>query len=279
MMKRRDRCTGDHGVSESIGFLIIFTIVIMGIGLVTLYGYPLLLRQQTSADEQIMEKNMIVLQNDVKSLAYKMVPYKETSLKIGSGALTVHKTLDEPSTMTLQISDCLGANYLEEFHTGDLRYSSESAGADISLQNGAVIKRSYTDQGSVMLAEPRWFVDAATNTMVINLVAINSTEEMSKTGIVTAQMGLGENAYQDYKEYQIPAGDRVCISYTPDPTPDPGSRADFSTAWNNYFTSRMPLTRTTAPGITPIGYEVTIPDPAKSFTLVIKKYDVMIKSL
>ena len=85
--KNRISCTA--GVSESIGFLLIFTIVIAGIGLVTLYGYPMLLKQQTSADEQIMEKNMIVLQNDVKSLTYKTVPYKETSLKIGGGTLTV----------------------------------------------------------------------------------------------------------------------------------------------------------------------------------------------
>src|SRR5512139_1992438 len=80
----------ENGVSESIGFLLIFTIMIAGIGLVTLYGYPLLLEQQVSADEKIMEKNMIVLQNDIKSLAYKTVPFKETSLKIGSGTVTVY---------------------------------------------------------------------------------------------------------------------------------------------------------------------------------------------
>ena len=61
---------GDRGVSEVIGFLLIFTIIIAGIGLVTLYGYPMLLQQQSSANERIMEKNLIVLQNDLKSLAY-----------------------------------------------------------------------------------------------------------------------------------------------------------------------------------------------------------------
>ena len=64
---------GDGGVSEVLGFLLIFTIIIAGIGLVTLYGYPMLLQQQSSANEKIMEKNMIVLQNDLKSLSYNMV--------------------------------------------------------------------------------------------------------------------------------------------------------------------------------------------------------------
>jgi hypothetical protein len=75
----------DRGVSEAIGFILIFSLIIAGIGLVTLYGYPLLLQQQVGADEKIMEKNMIVLQNDMKSLAYKTVPFKETALKIGGG--------------------------------------------------------------------------------------------------------------------------------------------------------------------------------------------------
>ena len=52
----------------------------------------MLLQQQSSSNEQIMEKNMIVLQNDVKSLAYKTVPYKETSLNVAAGALTVYNT-------------------------------------------------------------------------------------------------------------------------------------------------------------------------------------------
>jgi len=30
----------ERGISESIGFMLIFAIVIAGIGLVTLYGYP-----------------------------------------------------------------------------------------------------------------------------------------------------------------------------------------------------------------------------------------------
>ncbi|PKL57677.1 MAG: hypothetical protein CVV34_06280, partial [Methanomicrobiales archaeon HGW-Methanomicrobiales-5] len=76
-MAMRKFSLSERGVSESIGFILIFSMVIAGIGLVTLYGYPMLLQQQTSANERIMEKNMIVLQNDVKSLTYKTVPYKE----------------------------------------------------------------------------------------------------------------------------------------------------------------------------------------------------------
>ena len=153
--------SNDRGVSEAIGFMLIFGIVIAGIGLVTLYGYPLLLQQQVSADEKIMEKNMIVLQNDIKSLAYKTVPFKETSLKIGGGALTVYNSSDTSPSSTIKINDLMGQApyFLDSFTPGELRYESVSAQTDISVQNGAVVMRPRVQQGSTMIAEPRWFYD------------------------------------------------------------------------------------------------------------------------
>ncbi|MDD1694278.1 MAG: hypothetical protein LUQ71_06095 [Methanoregula sp.] len=260
----------DAGVSEAIGFILIFSIVIAGIGLVTLYGYPLLLNQQTNANERIMEKNMIVLQNDVKSLAYKTVPYKETSLKIDGGSLTVYNTTSTPAVSKIDIQECGGGNvYVSAFQSGDLRYSSESAGTDISLQNGAVVMRPHVEPGSVMLAEPRWFYDAQTNTMVINLIGFNSTGIIARSGIGTVQMAMGETGYT---RVDIPAGSDLCVVYTPDPTPE---GQNYMVAWNNYFINSMKMTPR---AIVSEGYQLPT-DIAKPSTLIIKKYDVIIKSL
>lgn len=267
-MTVRKYSLADRGVSEAIGFILIFSIVIAGIGLVTLYGYPLLLNQQTSANERIMEKNMIVLQNDVKSLAYKTVPYKETSLKIDGGSLTVYNTTSAPAVSKINVQDCGGGNvYINAFQSGDLRYSSESAGTDISLQNGAVVMRRHVESGSVMLAEPRWFYDDQTNTMVINLIGFNSTDIISRAGIGTVQMALGETNYTYVSPVNVP----LCVVYTPDLTPD---GQDYSVAWDNYFTDSMKMTPTGT------DHEYQLPtDVTHPATLVIKKYDVVIKSL
>lgn len=265
----RNSCTA--GVSESIGFLLIFTMVIAGIGLVTLYGYPMLIQQQTSADEQIMEKNMIVLQNDVKSLAYKTVPYKETSLKIGGGTLTVLNSSYLPSTSSIKIYDNVGAVYLDAFHSGDLMYSSESAGTDISLQNGAVVKRGHVETGSVMLAEPRWFYDGQTTTMVVNLVNITSTSGLSRAGVSTVQMALGEPRFNQTSVLDtVPLVPPVFLEYTPD------SVQDYSIAWDNYFQKTLGMTWISgAPGT---GVTMKYQLPATT-TLVIKQYEVNIRSL
>ena len=266
------------GVSESIGFMLIFAIVIAGIGLVTLYGYPLLLQQQLGADVKIMEKNMIVLQNDIKSLAYKTVPFKETSLKIGGGSLTVYNSSYSPSSFNVTIRDS-GTTYVNSFKSGELRYESISAQTDISLQNGAVAMRPRINPGSVMLSEPRWFYDANTKTIVINLINITSNNIMAKEGIGTVQMTLGQTNYT-----YVPNINPIVIVYTP---PLGLNGLDYSVAWDTYirktfanqpgFTLSNPTGTTPGSG-SPLTYKLTQVG-STSMKLVIKKYEVQIKSI
>ncbi|MDO8872277.1 MAG: hypothetical protein Q7V05_06055 [Methanoregula sp.] len=262
--------SNDRGVSESIGFLLIFTIMITGIGLVTLYGYPLLLQQQVSADEKIMQKNMIVLQNDVKSLAYKTVPFKETSLKIGQGSLIVYNWSHLPVSSTIMIYTDIANKYVDSFHSGDLRYYSEAAGSEMSLQNGAVVTRRLVEPGSVMLAEPRWFYDGKTNTVVINFINMTGPDGISRAGVGTVQMALGDVRYT---KTEIPAGIPIYLDYTPDST------QDYSVAWDNYFVNTMKMTETGASPWPTKTYRLDMVDTARLVTLVIKTYDVDIRSL
>ena len=264
--------TNEVAVSEAIGFIIIFGIIIAGIGLVTLYGYPMLLQQQSSSDEQIMEKNMIVLQNDLKSLAYKTVPYKETSLKVGGGSMVVYNMSYEAvtgeSSANFSIYDNDGtiaspANPIK-FYPGDLRYESTDAQTGMSLENGAVVRRMLAQEGSTMLAEPRWFYDSQTKTGVIYLIGFNTTDAMSRTGIGTVKMALGETNSTEYDLSSSP-GDRVYVLY------GPGTNANYETAWDNYFKNTLKLEGPDALGA------YTFPGDMEK--LVINKYEIIIKSV
>ncbi len=274
-MKNHAMRSNEQGVSESIGFMLIFTIVIAGIALVTLYGYPLLLQQQVGAEEKIMEKNMIVLQNDIKSLAYKSVPYKETSLKIGGGSLTVY----DPSTVHHPILYRLMPLATPPLiRSGELRYESISAQTDISLQDGAVVMRPRSKPGSAMLAEPRWFYDADTKTVVINLINITSDAIIAKEGIGTVRMKQIEEQYYNYTTNVA----SINIVYTPNPALN---GQDYSVAWDNYirktFTNQEGLTLTpvsATPGNSfPLTYTLT--PQTGSLNLVIKKFEVKIESI
>jgi hypothetical protein len=120
-----------------------------------------------------------------------------------------------------------------------------------------------------MLAEPRWFYDSTTNTMVINLINITSTDIMAKEGIGTVQMELvGTPEYNSYVE---PANTILYLEYTPD------SVQDYSIAWDNYFTKTLKMP---PPVIVGSKRTYTLPtDTSRPVTLVIKKFEVRIKSI
>jgi hypothetical protein len=153
------------------------------------------------------------------------------------------------------------------FYPGDLRYESISAQTGMSLENGAVVKRMLAEEGSAMLAEPRWFYDDQTNTAVIYLIGFNTTDMMSRTGIGTVKMELGQANYTEYGYDKIVTGDKIHITYTPN------TNANYSTAWENYFRNTMKMEPTGSSG------EFVLPTYHAPAKLVINRYEIIIKSL
>jgi hypothetical protein len=216
----------ERAVSEAIGFILILGIVISGIGLVTLYGYPVLLKEQSNTDVKNMERAMIVIQNDMKSLCFKNVPYKETSLQVSGGTLEVIDAGVLPSP-AFEISSP-GFDTMT-FSPGALVYRSDRGTEVITLENGAVMTRQEDATGSAMLAEPRWFCDInpTTNekTFVVYIMNITTDEPMAKSGMATVRTGLEKTNTTVY----APGGAfEVKVTYPED--------ADNSVAWENYLT-------------------------------------------
>jgi len=95
---------------------------------------------------------------------------------------------------------------------------------------------------------------------------------LSKDGIGTVQMALGETGYQ----YTDGIATDLYLDYTPDATPVVAQ--DYRTAWDNYFVNTLKMERTSAPDAPTVTYRLptTTSSPAR---LVVKTYDVLIKSL
>jgi hypothetical protein len=210
-----------------------------------------------------MEKNLIVLQNDFKSITYKSAPYKETSLKVGGGRLTIYNTTDKPTSSSFRVSD--GSSVDVTFHPGQLQYESVNAQQVRAIENGAVVSRPMYTSGSVMLAEPRWFSDTdpitGKTTTVISLVGINSTIHMSQTGVGTVRMQILNTTYMEQSKPAL--GSTITVYYTPDPA------NDYSVAWRNYIVNTLRWTETAT----------NTYQPPSTDTLVIKRYDILIKSI
>lgn len=223
----------EKAVSEAIGFVLILGIVISGIGLVTLYGYPVLVKEQSNTDVKNMERAMIVIQNDMKSLCFKNVPYKETSLQVSGGTLEVIDTTNGVAPMFTISCDDFGP---VEFTPGALVYRSDRGTEVITLENGAVMTRQEGAAGSAMLAEPRWFCDTnpttGEKTFVVYIMNIITEESMAKSGMTTVRMSLEETTLYEPTDN---AGDDVTVRYTGD------GDNDLTVAWKNYLTGSLDM--------------------------------------
>jgi hypothetical protein len=240
-------------VSEVVGFIIILGIMMTGIALVTLYGYPTLIKEQANANIKNMERNMIVLQNDIKSLAYKSVPYQETMIQIGDGTLIVNKSNSDAKSFV--ITD------FGTFKPGELQLKHSSEDAVISMETGAVIVSYWNQGGSAMLSEPRWFIDtdaSGKKTFVISLVNISADSDLAKTGTADVQLKLMNSSTSVYTP---PSGGIVDITYNHDIT------NDHRTAWSNYLKYSLGMTQQADPKI----FEITGIDK-----LIVKTYDVKV---
>lgn len=256
----------DNAVSESIGFIIIFGIMMTGIALVTLYGYPALLSQQANANIRNMERNMIALQTDINSLTVKNVPYKETALQVSGGTLSVTRPSDMSQKFT--ITDITDSNtIINDFIPGDLVYRCDDGNTVVSLENGAVHKRYWSDlTGSTVISYPRWFYDSGT--LLIYLIQVNADSSLAQTGIGNVQMkvsSLPSYSYSTPSPWASP-GHTIQVQY------HPNIQSNYKRAWKNYFTT-FPENQYPESGSDAI-LEI---DGVQ--TLVIKSYNVQILSL
>lgn len=219
----------DDGVSEAIGFILIFSIVVLGIAIVVLYGFPLLIAGQGSADMRNMEQTMIVLQNDLKSISYKMVPYKETALQVQGGVLFV--TGDSGFFEVI-----VDGTPVYENSIGQIRYVSDLDSTRIAIENGAVLTRPERGDGSAMLAEPRWYYDDHEDILIISFIEVHTERDRALSGVGRIEM-RSDPGQKITHEYTLPV-DSLEIHYTP-----LSPEHDYSVAWENYLTGRLGMVK------------------------------------
>ena len=175
---------------------------------------------------------MIVLQNDIKSLCYRNVPYTDMMMQAGGGTLSV---LDKEDTSQYFDISCDGGAFT--FQPGELRYRSDTENTIITLENGAVHERQeYSDaKGSSMIAEPRWFYDSTTEMFVIYLMELQAAESpMGASGMCVISMHVES---QNQTIIDMDAG-TVWVEY------HPNAADDYSVAWRNYLTGTVGMTET-----------------------------------
>jgi hypothetical protein len=241
------------------------------------------MQQESSANLRNMEQTMIVLQNDIKSLTYKLANYKETSLRVSGGSLFSATNLDTPQKFRIQSVLPDASIPPTDFFPGEIRYLSTSDNTVITLENGAVIMKPLGTNGSVMLAEPRWYLDVdpdGKKTLIINYISLgnwtanHNAVNMSQTGVGTVRMNHRQTLVWSRPSGDWPLSDGVIeIRYYPDNSatimPD-----GYGLAWRTYLTDSNNLNMAWDGLDNPYTFTIT-----GLKNIVVKEYDIMVETL
>jgi hypothetical protein len=205
-----------NAVSETIGFVIILSLILLSIGTVYTNAMPVLENAQESEHLDNTEKTFGTLQSSMNELVEEGVPRRATEIRLYDSTLTANEQL-----MWMNVSN--GTDFVRNKTASTIIYEHE--GERIVYENGAVIRSSTERSGSAMLKEPDWTVreDNGDLTVIARSVRVISSGSLSGDGTVLVRgkiIGKRKPLYgevQDEKELTI----RV--------------KSEHSGAWERYF--------------------------------------------
>lgn len=176
----------EEAVSEVIGFIYIFGIVILSMSLIFVMGYPVL---QSSMDQSIFEsttQSFIVLQSNIKMVGFDQVPVKTMKMQLNGATLSVIRNSN------ITISNESGVLYKGE--AGGIEYQKNDK--SLIFENGGVWKKY--PEGTITVSNPRIYTgtDKTTgiNYTTIGIVSVNGESSTGGQGIALINMAYNDSS-------------------------------------------------------------------------------------
>ena len=185
------RISDNRAVSESIGSVLVFGIVITGIALIVLSGMNILNDTKDLNNFQNVEQGFKVVQSDLKRVALEKTPVMTARMHLEGGALYTNVT-----GYPFQV-DFNGNTYRNT--TGAISYLG-SNGKSLSVQNGGVwLAYAASDLNDQMVLPPRIFAQPDTGTLVINVIRLTgSPSSFGGSGTMNIVMEYNDTAVYTY---------------------------------------------------------------------------------
>lgn len=132
--------------SETIGFVLVFALIVTSTGIVYAAGFSTLGDARTAEELRNMERAFDVLSDNIDDVARRSAPSRSTEIRLGSGDLS----FGEPVNVSVSANGST-----DNFTRQPLVYRLDDSAVVYSM--GAVIR---TDRGgSAMRSDPGWVVD------------------------------------------------------------------------------------------------------------------------
>jgi hypothetical protein len=216
-----------RGVSDTLAFVLTFSIIITSVGLV--YGVGFTSLHDIRNDQQAVnaQQSFEAFSTDIDEIRDAGAHTRSSEMSLREGTLAIE---DGPE-ITITIN---GSNDVYDESVGSLQYSTDQT--TVGLEAGATFRK---DRSSVMLASPRFQCGTDGTPTVISIVVIEP-EDPSVTSIGSSGT-VGITAQQSSTMLQFPNAtsspqDVNTVSVTM-------SDSDFQSAWEREFDDRSDWTK------------------------------------
>jgi hypothetical protein len=141
---REDR----RAVSNVLGFVLVFSLIVGSVGLVTVYGLGSLQDVRDYEQTNNAERAFDVLADNLDDVVHYRAPSRATEIKLSDASLRP----GDPTTVTVEITNGGSPTPTYSVAIDPIVYSANGANTRIVYANGAVIRQE--PGGAVMVREP-----------------------------------------------------------------------------------------------------------------------------
>ncbi|SHH32041.1 DUF7289 family protein [Halobaculum gomorrense] len=193
--------------SDAIGFVLVFSIIILTVGTVYATGFGAL--QDLRSDEQLdnMERAFDVLADNVDEMAHEGAPSRATEIKLTGGTLAV----DGATTITMRAVNTSNSadNATVSATTRPISYTHDSS--TVALSFGAVLRED--GDAAVMRSDPGWAIDDD-HALVPLVVTTHSGDTTALGGRSTVLVAGTVRARRLVTDFDTGAGSQARVNLT-----------------------------------------------------------------
>lgn len=211
-MAKESRCEmADRGVSETIGFVLIFALIVTTLGIVYTTGMAGLTDARDVERVNNAERAFDVLADNVETITQRNAPSRATEVKLADAGLGIERE----EKIRVSVGD-------EEIDTasGTLIYDP-GTGSEVVYGGGAVVRGNQ--EGNVMPRQPPFVI--RDDRMVIQLIELYGVETTAVSGDRTVLVRAEQTGEMHHSNSHVEEPVEISVE------------TEYSHAWSNYLES------------------------------------------
>ncbi|MCU4716594.1 DUF7289 family protein [Halapricum hydrolyticum] len=172
--------SSNRGVSDVVGFVLMFGIILTSVGLVATFG----LSEIESFDENQQlnnaERTFDLISRSFTELEENQAPTRTEAIELSGGSITISPS----SSVTVNVTDTGGTTHTESFPLNALVY--ENNDVQIGYENGALFRLQEASDAGLITSDPGFV--CSDGTVILSFVAVKGDAARQISGEGTLRL-------------------------------------------------------------------------------------------